>query len=193
MQRTGRTLPGRWTHALRGVAALALSCLTAAPAAAQDAPLETVVKATFLYRFASFVEWPQGHFSQPGEALIMCIAGHDPFGDVLDRAIEGERSTGRIIELRRFDVAGRGTGCDVMFVGPSQTQSVARSLRLIRGERILTVTDAELSAARGMIHFEIVDGRVRFHIDEDRAASEGIAVNSRLLGLALTVRRREAG
>lgn len=193
MKRSGVTWLTRGSNALRAVVALALSCLVPAPVSALDASLESVVKATFLHRFPSFVDWPEGHFTQPGEALILCIAGRDPFGDVIDQAVEGERATGRMIELRRMDVARRGTGCDVMFIGDAPQQSVARSLRLISGERILTVTDQSVAPARGIIHFEIVDDRVRFHIDEARASREGFGISSRLLGLALTVRRREAG
>ena len=69
---------------------------------------------------------------------------------------------------------------------------MARALDLIEGEPVLTVTDEAISATRGIIHFEIAENRVRFHIDEAQASREGLSLNSRLLGLALTVRRREA-
>jgi hypothetical protein len=41
-----------------------------------------------------------------------------------------------------------------------------------------------------MIHFVIHQGRVRFNIDEAQAARSGVAISSRLLSLALTVRQR---
>jgi len=58
----------------------------AAPTHAQDS-LETAVKATYLYKFAPFVTWPQ----RPGP-FVICVVGRDPFGPVLDQAVAGQRA-----------------------------------------------------------------------------------------------------
>ena len=55
---------------------------------------------------------------------------------------------------------------------------------------MLTVTDARAGPQRGMIHFTIVGGRVRFFIDEADAAERGLSISSRLLALAAGVRQR---
>jgi len=54
----------------------------------------------------------------------------------------------------------------------------------------LTVTDASLGPERGMVHFALKDGRVRFHIDDARAAHGNLVISARLLSLAITVRQR---
>jgi hypothetical protein len=41
-----------------------------------------------------------------------------------------------------------------------------------------------------MIHFAVVDGRVRFHIDEAAAAARGIGISSRWLALAVDGKQR---
>lgn len=189
---TRHTRSGFSRAALTWLGAALTLAMVSAPARAQYDSLETVVKATFLHRFASFTEWPDGYFDQPGQPLVLCIAGYDPFGQVLDEAVDGELAAGRLIDLRRFDRVERGTGCHVIFVSAGPGQTVARGLELLQGEPVLTVTDDAISSARGMIHFEIAENRVRFHIDEAQASREGLAISSRLLGLALTVRRREA-
>ena len=55
---------------------------------------------------------------------------------------------------------------------------------------MLTVTDARAGPQRGMIHFTIVGGRVRFFIDEAAASDRGLSISSRLLALAAGVRQR---
>ena len=55
---------------------------------------------------------------------------------------------------------------------------------------ILTITDARAGPQRGMIHFTIVAGRVRFFIDDAEAATRGLSISSRLLALAAGVRQR---
>jgi hypothetical protein len=63
-------------------------------------------------------------------------------------------------------------------------------LAALRGQPALTVTDAAMGPARGMIHFTLQGGRVRFHIDDDMAARSNLAISARLLGLALSVKPR---
>lgn len=45
-------------------ACLALCLLAAAGTARPQAPLESEVKAAYLYKFASYVEWPEGSFAR---------------------------------------------------------------------------------------------------------------------------------
>ncbi len=49
---------------------------------------EAEVKATFLINFAKFVEWPQE--SPTDRDFAICVAGDDPFGPALERAVDGE-------------------------------------------------------------------------------------------------------
>jgi hypothetical protein len=68
----------------------------------------------------------------------------------------------------------------------------ARLLNTLRGQPVLTITDSRAGAARGMIHFTVSGGRVRFFIDEAAAAEHGLSISSRLLALALGVRQRRS-
>ncbi len=55
---------------------------------------------------------------------------------------------------------------------------------------VLTVTDQERgSGVPGDIHLVLMDGRVRFMIDNGQAQQQGLAISSKLLALALKVRR----
>ena len=38
-----------------------------------------------------------------------------------------------------------------------------------------------------MVHFAVVGGRVRFHIDQGAASARGVSISSRLLALAVEV------
>ena len=82
--RARRTSSGwkAWT-ALAAAFALALSPSGAAYAQFQ----EFQVKAAYLYKFAPFVDWPANAFPSPASPLVLCVAGEDPFGPMLDRAV----------------------------------------------------------------------------------------------------------
>jgi hypothetical protein len=90
--------------------------------------------------------------------------------------------------VRRFPRANRDPGCQIMYVGGSPGQSVRDALAIVKGAPVLTVTDG--GDAAGVIEFAIDKGRVRFRVDDESAADNGLTINSRLLGLAISVRHR---
>ena len=174
-----------------GAVRLALAALVtsahAAAAAGGAASLEYAVKATYLYKLAPFVQWPAAAFSRPGAPIVICIAGQDPFGPVLDDVVRGQRVDGHPFVVRRVRVVTRGMGCHILYVGRSADQDAAAALKAVEGEPVLTVTDGANSG--GMIEFELVGGRVRFDADEAAAEASGVPISSKLLELALSVRR----
>jgi hypothetical protein len=168
---------------------LLASAVLAGGAAAQtggQTPLEVAIKATDLYKFAAFVDWPPGAFAGAGEPAVLCVAGDDPFGPVLDQAVRGQRVGPRPIVVMRLDRVERPAGCHILFVAPSRRQSLADALDKVRGQPVLTVTDAAAdAAARGMIDFVLKDNRVRFRIDPRAAERSGLMISSKLLDLAV--------
>lgn len=163
----------------------AASALLAVPAAAAAPPSEVAVKAAFLTKFPAYVAWPAAARPRPGAPLQICILGDDPFGRLIDEAARGQQVDGHPLQVRRLNAPGQAGGCHVAFVqgsGPAMLQG-------LQGKPVLTVTDARAGARGGMIHFVVHQGRVRFHIDEAQAARSGVGISSRLLGIALSVRR----
>jgi hypothetical protein len=150
--------------------------------------LESEVKATFLYKFTSFVDWPADAFGSPQDPLTICIIGDDEVARVIDRAAAGQRSGGHPILVRHLDRIQRQSRCQVLYAAPSQRQTMTQALEAVRGRPVLTITDqAGSPAVMGMITFVVEDNRVRFDIDDQAAATAGLTISSRLLILARTV------
>jgi hypothetical protein len=173
---------------LLAAAASCLLALSPEPAAAQAAqsPLELAIKATDLYKFAAFVDWPPSAFAGPADPAVLCVAGDDPFGPVLDQAVRGQRIGARPIMVMRLERVERGAACNILFVSTSRRQTAADALDKVRGQPVLTVTDAAADGAdRGMIDFVLKDARVRFRIDPRAAERGGLAISSKLLSLAV--------
>ena len=148
--------------------------------------LELPVKATYLYKFAPFVDWGPAAFESPASPLSLCVAGDDPFGAILDQAVAGQRFGSRPIVVRRVDVIARGSRCQILYLAGSKAQPVSEGLKVVRGEPMLTVTDqARRGLAKGVIHFVVTGNRVRFEIDSAAAAANGLSISSKLLSLAL--------
>jgi hypothetical protein len=121
---------------------------------------------------------------------MLCIVGRDPFGTLLEQAAQSQSVDGHAIHIRRLPSAAGARGCHLAFIGESLQQPTGQMLAALSGQPILTITDAGSGSQRGIIHFALVSGRVRFFIDEAAAAQRGLSISSRLLNLAVAVRGR---
>lgn len=171
--------------------ALALILATQLAAAEPDRPLdEYQVKAAFLYNFARFVDWPPQAFAGPNEPLLICVLGEDPFGKALDNAVDGRKIEGRAIAVRRISDAHATRGCHMLFVSASERKRVLTLLASASGSGLLTVGDSDSATAEGMIINFILDGdKVRFAINVAAAERQKLRFSSRLLSLAVSVKR----
>jgi hypothetical protein len=191
------TTPRRRGIAARSRVAVALLVAVAAgavahgAAGAESAAPEYAVKAAFLSKFGAYVDWPSSAFESPTSPINLCIAGDDPFGATLDKVAAEQRVGARPIVVRRLKTVTRNAGCQILYIGGSESQTVAQALDAVRGSGVLTVTDAAKGDAAGIIQLVISDNRVRFNIDEESASADGLSISSKLLGLALSVKSRK--
>lgn len=172
------------------VSSLIATALLAGAVPARSAVTENDVKAAFLPRFARYVDWPASAVPGGAAPITLCVIGTDPFGDGLDAAVRSQSVDGKRIVVRRLGSSAGAGGCQIAYVGPTNGVSVGQLLLSLRGKPILTVTDERNGSARGIIHFLVVDGRVRFAIDNADAARRGLTISSRLLALAVSVKQR---
>ena len=189
----GRRLPAR-RRKLRWALAAALAATLAAGAAmaAESNPLESSVKAAYLSKFGNFVHWPASAFAAPASPVTLCVAGDDPFGETLDKAVSGQHIGARAIAVRRLKTVERNSGCQILFIGGSSVEPAAQALAAVRGTGVLTVTDADSDGgAAGIVRLVVKDNHVRFDIDDQAAAQSGLTISSELLKLALSVKPRK--
>lgn len=167
---------------------LALVAL-ATPARAQPDALAAAVKATYLYKLAPFVTWPASAFNAPEDPLVICVQGAEGFATLVDHAAAGQRVGAHAVQVRRLGRIDRGSGCHIAYLAGSPAQSAPQALAEVKGAPVLTVTDAEHGPARGIVHFLLAGGKVRFAINNGLAEAGGINISSKLLALAVEVAR----
>lgn len=182
-----RARPARTAVAL---AAFALAFATAPVRAENGGAFELAVKATYLYKLAPFVNWPPAAYAAPNAPLTICVQGADPFGPLLDRAVRGQSVGSHPVAVRRLARVEAGSGCQIAYLAGGPAQSPAQALDALADAPVLTVTDqARGGGARGIVHLKLEGGRVRFSIDAGQAAASGLTVSSKLLALAVEVKR----
>jgi hypothetical protein len=146
------------------------------------------VKAAFLYRFASFVEWPE---DAPGGPFVIAVAGADEVASQLDDLLPRVNVNGRAAQVRRVSKPADLDGVHILYVGP-ESMSRTRALRTAALDRpILIVTDDEHGLdSGGVINFVEAERNVRFEISLLAADRARLKINSALLSVAARVERR---
>ena len=158
--------------------------------AARQSSVELAVKATFLTKFTSYLDWPARHLPA-GAPIIICVIGSDPFGSALEQAVSGGSSGGHPLVLRRYTSAGDVDKCHIAYLGGSR-RDVSAALTSAGSTPVVTVTDSRNANLTGTIHFLLVGNSVKFDIDAYKASRAGVGISSKLLGLARKVRRANA-
>lgn len=162
-----------------------------APATHADThDLEYRVKAAFLFNFTRFVDWPPGTYAAMDAPLEICVIGSDPFGQNLDQAVAGKLSSSHPLKARRIRQASEAEGCEILFLPAAEQARQRELLSALNGRPILTVGESpDFIQDGGMIHFLLVDGKIRFVINQRMIELAKLTVSSKLLSVAHAVVR----
>ncbi len=146
------------------------------------APSEFEVKAAFLYRFASFVEWPKTVTS--GDRFEIGIVGEDPFGSAF-KPFMNQPIEGRQLWITHDPPNAKSARPRILFVSSSEADRIDEVLRDVVDKPVLTVSDIDGFATRGgILNFVLRDKKIRFVINVEAADRAGLKLSSRLLKLA---------
>jgi hypothetical protein len=155
-----------------------------------QAGMEYQVKAAILFNFAKFVVWPQRKFNEPDSPLIIGIVGDDPFGGLLDEAVEGNRINDRSVTIQHIQTMEELRKCHIIFICRSESDRLGSILNEVRGDNVLTVGETDKFISKGgMINFVMVGDRVRFEINNSAARHAGLKISSQLSSVALPEER----
>lgn len=151
---------------------------------------EYQVKAAFLYNFAKFAEWPPQTFKDSTEPIGVCVLGQDPFGGMLEEAVQGKQIGGRALVVHNISDARQAYSCHILFVSFSERKRLPSIFIGIKAASILTVGEMEgFTAEGGIVNFRLENGRVRIEINVQAAEHGRLRISSKLLSLAQIVKR----
>jgi hypothetical protein len=158
--------------------------------AQKSKPQEYEVKATYLYNFARFVQWPSSSAAAKSDSFAICVLGEDPFGRALDTIVAGESIDGKAALAKRVSKPQDAVSCRVLYISSSEDSRLKEVLAALDKSGVLTVSDIpQFSRRGGMIQFVLDGDNVRFEVNRTIAENAGLTLSSELLKVAVTVRR----
>ncbi len=152
---------------------------------AAAAELERDVKAAYLYKFLSYVEWPP---TEPavGSPLVIGVLDADEVYASLLPIVQGRQAQGHPVQVRTVKAGEAISGVHLLFVGRAASSELTR---LAGHPGILIVSEIEGGLEQGaMINLLRVGDRVRFEVAPGIAERGGLRISSRMLTVALRVK-----
>ncbi|MCE9659803.1 MAG: YfiR family protein [Burkholderiales bacterium] len=169
-------------RSVTGWLALAAIAFGGGLATAEEA-LEASVKAAYLYKFLTYVDWPAPAFASAEAPQVIGVLGADDVLAELQRMVVGRTVNGHPLVATRVAPGDSIDLLHVLYIGRSARS--AAPLRAAAGRPILTITDAPTGLAEGSaLNFVLVQGRVRFEASLLAAERAGLKLSARLLAVA---------
>jgi len=151
---------------------------------------EYQVKATYLYNFSRFVQWPANVTASQGDSFSICVIGQDPFGPALDAILTGETIEGKNVVAKRVAKPQDALTCRVLYISSSENSRLGEVLAGVDKAGVLTVSDIpQFSQRGGMIQFVMEGNKIRFEVNLTSAQDAGLTLSSDLLKVATAVRK----
>lgn len=170
--------------------ALPLLLLAVASPLAGDTPgthgaREYDLKATFLFHFTHFVEWPAEAFASADAPFRLCVMAPDPFGDALREVVAGERAAGRELVVKTVATTDDAKGCQIVFLPDERDSALVRDLPGTREGFVLTVGERDDFLDRGgMVRFGLRQGKIRLEVSRRALGHSQLRMSSKLLAVA---------
>jgi|SRR5271157_2397747 len=154
----------------------------------QDLSLEYQMKAAYMGKIPSFVEWPASAANTSKTAFHLCTLGVYRFGIRLAQEVGKVTVGGRKIELRLVSKEQELDGCEMVFLSQSEAKRYGKILECLAGKSVLTVGETSgFLEAGGMVELSFEHDRLRMEVNLVAARSANLKVDARLLAMAKRV------
>lgn len=161
--------------------------------------LEYQIKATYLYKFASYIEWPVQSFAQADTPVTIGILGADEVGEALSNLTARRPAGARTVAVKLLTAAEPSgevlreslRGVQILFIGRRENGKLKKLLESLQAPALLIVTEASGALGAGsMINFVPVDEHIRFEVSLLHAERSGLKISARLLEVAQKIETR---
>lgn len=172
------------------VCALFVSGILPASAQGTSPSIEYQVKASLVFNFLHFVEWPAETLRNKDGEITICLIGPNVYGRAL-KVLEGEVAQGKRLTVRMHTEgwsSALADSCLVAIFSERDSSEIKKALPVLTDKGVLTIGETPgFLEDGGIIKFSIVNETVQFEINYGMAKKARLIVSSKLLRLASNV------
>lgn len=152
--------------------------------AANDRPLHEI-HSMMLFNFAKYVNWPTNN--KTGE-FVIGVMGSDEVYETLKSWYNNKSKGSQKIVIRQFNSPSEITNCEVLYLAKEASKHFDGVKAKLEGKSTLLISDkAGLGQKGSGINFKLVDGKLRFELNQKAINKANLKVSSQLSGMAIVI------
>ncbi|MGD9850705.1 MAG: YfiR family protein [Nitrospirales bacterium] len=165
-----------------------ISVTALSPLSQAEGPSDDQIKATYLYHFTKFVEWPTSSFTLENSPLQLCVMEPDTFGPFLETTLKGKSSGTHSLIIKRHPSTKEIRQCHMLFLSKQQASLWSTLRASLAHTTVLTVGEhGDFLKEGGMIQFYRDGQKIRFAINPQTIKQTQLRVSAKLWRLAKIV------
>ncbi len=168
--------------ALLLILATVFTCLSIKKAEAVEN--SELIRASVIEKVASFIEWPTLNQAQ----FSLCTFENTPLLPALKAYYANSFFKQKPIKLVTPQTVQALSGCQIIYLGVSETQGLDTILQQIKDQPILIISEKKDAVSLGAhVDFFVEDNRLRLEINRTALAKSRLKASYHLLGVARIV------
>jgi len=138
-----------------------------------------------LFNFIKYVQWPN---EADGGDGVVGVIGDDNVYNTLNQWYNGKTKGSKKYVIKKLGSAAESSQCQVVYVGKSKNKDFDDIKTVIGDKSILTVTDGNGLGQKGScINFKVIDGKLKFELNQSTLTSSNLKVSSQLSSMAILI------
>jgi hypothetical protein len=143
------------------------------------------IYAAMLYNFIKYVQWPDE--GAAGE-FVVGVIGDDQVYNTLKQWYDGKPKGSKKYIIKKLSSSAEASVCHVVFLGKTKVREFENIKNSVTGRPVLTVTDGHGLGEKGScINFKVVDGKLKFELNQGVVADSNLKVSGQLSSMAILI------
>jgi hypothetical protein len=152
--------------------------------AQEEKPMHEI-HAQMIYNFIKYIQWPN---ETEGGDFVVGVMGDDDMLKTLKGWYDGKPKGAKKYVIKKLTTADEAGSCSVVYLGKSKSKELENIKTSIIGKSVLTVSDGVNLGQKGScINFKVVDGKLKFELNQAAVAASSLKVSSQLSGMAILI------
>ncbi len=155
-----------------------------ATTAQQEKPIHEI-HAQMMFNFIKYIQWPNE--AEAGD-FVVGVMGDDEILATLKGWYDGKPKGAKKYVIKKLATADEAATCAVVYLGKGKNKEFDNIKTASMGKPILTITDSfNLGQKGSCINFKVIDGKLKFEMNQASITSSSLKVSSALTSMAIVI------
>jgi hypothetical protein len=141
------------------------------------------IHSQMMYNFLKYIQWPN---EADGGEFVVGVIGEDDVFNTLKSHYDGKPKGVKKFSIKKLTSADEAARCSVVYIGKGKSGQFDAIKNAVNGKPILTITDSSNLGKKGScINFKVIDGKLKFEINQASVTASSLKVASQLSTMAI--------